>query len=250
MKELLAISTLAALVACSPQIPSAPAAPPAAPPAAALVTQPPLPPITKEQWQKAFATAFTKHKAEKDEDGVTTFAACFEGTQPHCKLIALGKRDAFRKLTIFEPAGSRMRRFGGGEYLHSYVSVLDCEAPSIMLNPRFFSKGSWIFLARVAVMAHDEVVLDHSIEHGDVDRDNQSWGVTEASTWIASEDDIKALRKIATAGHLVVRLTGKKGFTTIAKTDISTFKQDAREITAIFDRLTIATKDKMPKTCS
>jgi len=161
------------LAACSDSSP--PPDPPAAVAQPQSVAAKPEP--TKSDWSKKFRSSYVETNKKDAADGTADFTACFNQTT-QCELFAFGQRDAFRDLTTFEPAGSRLNRNGNPKYVHSYVSVIDCQAPSILLEAKFFSKGSWIFLKQLAVMVDGDVLLKHDISFDSVKRDSDSYGIT------------------------------------------------------------------------
>lgn len=243
------LMSLFALGACERQAPDAPAAAVAAPTVAAAAPLEEQPRTTKAQWVAAMKGTYIETNRTSDE-GVTEFVACFQEGAKSCDLPAFAIVDAFRKLATFEPANSRLARHGMPKYLRSYVSVLDCERPSIMFNPSFFSKNGWMFMTRVSVLADGELVVDQPLEHGAVRREVDAVGVAESGTWVATDKDIEGLRQAARSSQLIVRISGEKGYVTMSKEDVTRFRKDAADVTGIYDRLDAALKNKIPHACT
>lgn len=210
------------------------------------IKSPPL--ITKADWQAALNGTYIESSSKTDEDGVTEFSACFEqGKQ--CDLFTFGKRDEFRKITFFTPPASKLNELGGSKYLHSYISLKDCQVPSIVLNARFFSKDGWLFMNNISILADGDLVIDQSFIDASVKRENESYGVIESATWLATEQDIAALRKIVRAKTLIIRTTGDKGYITMDKGKLSDFRSDMLAVTTAYDKLQTVLREKIPADC-
>lgn len=223
----------------------------------ALEKSTPTPPAaTKDDWLKAVKATYKEADTKSDRDGITTFTACFKYGQelapngkPKCQLFAFGKRDAFRHITFFTPMHSELSEYSSSKYLHSYITVLDCERPNIMLSTHFFGKNGWLFMEKVAVMADNDIALEHSFEQHNVKRDNNSWGVDERAGWIASSEDQKALKTIADSKVAIVRITGSKGYVIAEKRDVELMKTDFTHVLAIYAALDAAAMSALPTSC-
>ena len=226
-------------------------APASAPVIAAAPSTPPsavAPLATKQEWLAAVNGVYTKTDTKPDDEGVVEFMACFESGTPKCSLRSWGKRDEFRKVSHFTPVQSSFVKYRNEPYLHSYVALVDCTTPNILLNPRF--KGdSWMFMTKVAVMADGELVLEQDVTNPPVQRDTYPGLVEESGTWIASDADLEALRKIAAAKAVVVRLSGEKGYVTVGKKLMASFQEDVRDALAIHDKLLKAAETRLPAAC-
>ena len=246
-RAIFCIFAFVAVVACKPVVGST---------APAKAT--PLPPsATKEDWVKAIKAVYDESNTEVDGKGITEFAACFKrgkalapDGRPKCELFSFAKYDAFNRITVFTPIESRLREHSSSKYLHSYVALLDCERPSIVLSPHFFGKNGWLFMERVAVMADGNIVLEHTFDHNDVQRDNNSWGVDERARWIASGEERMVLKKVVDSKAVIVRIIGDKGYVTVDKRDVDAMKADFAETLAIFDALDVAAASVRPASCN
>lgn len=199
-------------------------------------------------WRAAVEGTHTEANRRVDAGGVTEYMACFKSGSPRCALPAFAMSDPFRKTSTFEPAASRLAKHVSSRYLRSYVVLSDCERPIVVLNPSYFSKSSWLFINRAAVLADGQVIIDQPLDSQRVRRDNDAAGVTETATWVATREDVDALRRAALADKVIVRFTGEKGFVTVSPSDVAGFKRDALDITTIFDKLdsAVAAKSCVP----
>ncbi|ODV43099.1 hypothetical protein AWV79_20310 [Cupriavidus sp. UYMMa02A] len=165
--------------------------------------------------------------AKEDGDGVESFMACFEPTSDQkkkCGFVAFGKRDAFRKLRFFETGIPMM--IGSG--IATYVSLKDNEAPVLFLRP-FIFRNSWLFMNKVAIMVNGDVILEQELN---VEGDHEIFpgGVQEHNDFIATADQIQALRKIKPDSRIIVRVTGKKGYITLNNSETSDVKNRVIEV--------------------
>lgn len=207
-------------------------------------------PIKKSDWENAIKATYEKSQINTDKEGVTEFVACFQTKDGNkCTGSVFGKHDAFRHLTIFTPANSESAALGIWKYLHSYVSLIDCKRPSVLLSPHIFSKEGWLFMDKVSVLADGELLLEHKFTSTEVDRDNNTWGIDERAHWVASDNDLSALKRIASAKVIIVRLSGAKGYVTVAEKDISRIKEDFKSVLAIYSVLDAAAASKEPAEC-
>lgn len=250
MRIQLLASALASLAVtgCGPQ-PTSIAAP-AAPLAASSTASAPALRASKREWLAALNGTFKESSSKTDAQGVTEFGACF-GTDEKgkCRDFMFGKRDAFKKAVSFTPAWSQLNEFGVDRYLHSRVVVPDCRSPSILLSARYFSKGGWLFLNRVSALADGELVLDHEFPNHEVNRNSESWGVDESAAWVLSETEVAALEKIPSAKQLIVRLTGSKGYVSVAADKAQEFRSDVSSLLRVFELLSRATSPVLPAAC-
>lgn len=105
-------------------------------------------------------------------------------------------------------------------------------------------------MERVAVMADGNIVLEHTFDHNDVQRDNNSWGVDERARWIASGEERMVLKKVVDSKAVIVRIIGDKGYVTVDKRDVDAMKADFAETLAIFDALDVAAASVRPASCN
>lgn len=199
---------------------------------------------TPGEWQAALASTYTESQREDNNDGTIKFMAMFNAGASKANMLTFGERDAFRKLRIFK-AGMPMRISTG---VKSYVSILDNDAPVLFLQPYFWGRNGWLFMNKIAVMVDGEVVLERTCPN--VQRDTEGVGVAELCDFIASKEDIAALRKIVDSSKVIVRLTGEKGFINLESKKkynaTNEFKQDIQSAVAVYDAIDVATKDHIP----
>lgn len=180
---------------------------------------------------------------ETDENGVNTFYACFESEPPRCNLIAAAKRDPFRKIQFFEDIQlqianyiARIKNRVGTSSLNAYVSLRDCNYPSIILKPTFRGKN-WIFLKQMAIMADGVVVIDRSFDHSDIDRGQTDRGIDESAQVVMSEQEVKSLRKVVEAKSVLIRLTGQKVYVGVEDEEKKEFIAGVKKLLRMHDAL-------------
>ncbi|MDO3517747.1 hypothetical protein [Ralstonia pseudosolanacearum] len=208
--------------------------------------KPKAPPATPEDWRKALESSYGTYSVRDEGDGVQSFMACFEPTPDRknkCGFVAFGKRDAFRKLRFYE-TGIPMR-IGSG--ISTYVSLKDNGSPKLLLAPYIF-RDNWIFMNKVAIMVDGDVILERDLELTSSDRQVFPGGVQEDCDFVATEDQIHALRKIKPDSKVLIRITGKKGYMTLTKSDTSTVKSKIIEVLRVYDTILEAVRDKIPPT--
>lgn len=88
-----------------------------------------------------------------------------------------------------------------------YISVPDMAPPIFRIDPHYHG-DSWIFFKHVKVMADSVIVYDKEFASSDMKHDNNSAGVYENVDYPATYADIDAVRKIAAAKTVTVRLSG------------------------------------------
>jgi hypothetical protein len=95
-------------------------------------------------------------------------------------------------------------------------------------------------------MADGEVIFERDFKDEHVDTDQLPGGVEERYTFIASPEDIAALRKIRPDSRLLIRITGKKGYVMVNKQWTSTFQSSILDSLQIYDLMTAALKPHLP----
>lgn len=215
--------------------------------------------VTAEQWMNEVRKVFDKVSVKRlrdkknpayveddgktDENGVTEFFACFDKAPPKCELPASGKRDGFRKVQFFmDPAmewgdmGAKYARGVGKPSVRAYVSLKDCSTPTILLQPTFRA-ANWIFLEQFGLMLDGTLVLERKFGPAEVDRDNSHNEVSESAHIVLNEQEVNALRRIAQAKQVLVRLTGQKGYVGIDQEGTRNFVQGVARLVRMHDAL-------------
>ena len=223
--------------------------PPAARSSAPLAAVPPPPRITKADWYRAVVATYSESSVKDEGDGVTSFVACFGDGGKGCGDFAIGKRDAFRKLRHYMPQWSWPGQYTD-QYVQTYISLPDCGDPIYFLKPRHFSQRGWLFLNRLSVLSDGELVFDQDLSTFKVDRERLPGGVEEEVSFVPTPAQFDALRKLATATKLSVRITGKKGYVTLKQSDVAKLRIDVASGLRMYDKLLLAVKDKHPSSCS
>lgn len=203
-------------------------APPATPPAA-----------TRAQWLAAAKGTYVTTNSKTDGDGVTEFSACFPAIGEKCPPFMRGKRDAFRKLTIFTPAKSLWNRYGAQGHVVPYFSVLDCGPPVLLINPTY-SASSWLFMEKVAFMADGEVVLEREFQSWDGSRETVRDGVMESIHWAVDPVDLVKVRALLDGKTIIIRLTGQKGYVSMDKSRTADFMIDLARTLKAMDSMSAA----------
>jgi hypothetical protein len=201
-----------------------------APPPASAASSP-------DDWKRVFGSTHKADRRETDNDGITTFTACFGQVEKRCLPLMFAKHDAFRKRYFFTPVQSQFERIVGRPYLHTYVSLPQCGRPVVMLNPLYSSKHGWLFMNRFGVMVDGDLVLDRELQDTSIDRDNDVSGVRESGSVLATTEDLAALRKIAEGKSIVIRLTGKNSYASVDKKLASNVVKDVADVLATYDKL-------------
>lgn len=117
------------------------------------------------------------------------------------------ERDKVERITFYTPPTSLDE--WNTQSLAAYISLPDGRGPILRINPHYHGED-WIFFNHIKVMADNDIVYDKQFSFGDVKRDNNSAGVYESADYAARDDDIAAMRKIATAKSVTVRLSGRE----------------------------------------
>lgn len=214
MKKLVLLASCMFLVSACGQKPSeAPAQP------IVESNTPSRPSFTAKEWRHTFNATFAEENPKTDEDGITSYGACFEkSTDGKCSLFATGKRDTFRKLDHLIPLHTVVSRsLKLSTHVGIYLATVECKPPSLLVVPSINEKGDWLFLEKAAFMADGDVVLEHNFDYDQVDRNNVSSWIHEDATFLASDAELLALERFVSAKTQIIRLTGKKGYLTVAK---------------------------------
>lgn len=192
---------------------------------------PPKPPFTKTEWRSAYKAAFVETKPTSDDEGITSYGACFgKKDDGKCEVVAYGKRDAFRKIDHLTTLHTSFNRIGDvTTFLGTYLSAIECRPPSLLIRPSVNKKGGWLFMEKVSLMADGEVVLDREMTTAQIDRDNEGYWVHETGNFIATDEELTALEKFVNAEQKAIRITGQKGYLTLPKERTAEFAKDAKD---------------------
>lgn len=88
----------------------------------------------------------------------------------------------------------------------AYVGISDGGTAWLRVRAMYYSK-SWLFFTRIKIMADNEVVYEK--ETSRPVHDNRGGYVWETADFVAKDDDIEALRKIASSKKVTVRFAGR-----------------------------------------
>lgn len=235
------------LLAGCQKAPEQKAAVASAPPPAAMPAPKPLP--TKEGWQAAFATAFKVIESTRsvDDDGNSEFAACFrirnDGKCPES--VMLVTRNPFTKATYFRLFNETLLKYAPRS-LYASITVMDCYAPLMMLTAKFNSPNGWLFMDRAAIMVDGEIAAEHHFDSPALKRDNDGAGVHELGYWVLTDAEVDALRQLAKAEKVIIRLSGDKGYVNVDKKYVQAFLKDWPAALLAYDDLHAAVADHIP----
>jgi hypothetical protein len=113
------------------------------------------------------------------------------------------ERDKMESISFFSANGEPW--IGNG--ITVYVSVPDNTHAVLRVSPHY--QGSeWIFFKRIKVMADSRIVYERDFSTLRMKHDNVSSGVYESVDYAAETSDVDAMRAIAAAKSVTVRLSG------------------------------------------
>lgn len=212
----------------------------------------PKPAYTKKEWRAALKSTFEESAVKTDEDGITEYSACFKKKDDgKCALFAFGKRDAFRKIDHLTPIHTRLNRIVNAQtQVGTYIAAIECEAPSLLLEPAVNKRGGWLFMEKVAFMADGDVVLERDFEHNRVDRDNESSWIHEKAAFIPTSNELDGLKRFTESNSQIIRITGQKGYITLPKEKTREFAEDAKATLTMLETINNAFKDSGGPTCA
>jgi hypothetical protein len=125
-----------------------------------------------------------------------------------------------------------------GPFLGIYIAAPECSAPSILLAP-VVTGENWLFMNKVALMADGEVVLERTFS--EVERDHNANRIVERAAFVATNEEINALKKFASAKTAIIRIGGKNGYVTgdtLALTlDVGIVFRIVKKLEAAFDSM-------------
>lgn len=113
------------------------------------------------------------------------------------------ERDKMESISFFSAKGEPWI----GDGITVYVAVPDDTHAFLRVAPHY--QGSeWIFFKRIKVMADSKIVYEKDFSALRMKHDNNSSGVYESIDYAADESDVGAMRAIANARSVTVRLSG------------------------------------------
>lgn len=117
------------------------------------------------------------------------------------------ERDKIEKVTFYSPRTTSAE--WSNQYLATYISIPDGSRAILRIYPHY-QGDDWIFFDHLKVMADNEIVYDREYSSSDMRHDNKGGRVYESADYAAKDDDIAAMRKIAVAKSVTVRLSGRE----------------------------------------
>jgi hypothetical protein len=115
------------------------------------------------------------------------------------------EHDKMESISFYTVKSDNMANTG----LSTYVAVPDQGRAIFRVMPHFHA-DTWIFFNQIKVMADDKIVYDKSFQSVKMSHDNNSAGVFESIDYAADPSDIAAMREIAAAKSVTVRLSGRE----------------------------------------
>lgn len=214
---------------------------------------PPIPPVTLADWRAALTSTYTVSDIKDKGDGITEFMACFTERTAGNKCpggLFFGRRDSFRRLTHFTPTASQLARYIPDPYVQTYLAVKDCEAPTYFLAPKIFSRDSWLFIKEVAILADGEIVLQQDFSSLKVRRDTYPGGIEEEVHFAATPEQRRAMARLPGVATLSVRITGERGFLSLKNMQLSSVREEAKLMSAAFEKVSAALEGRRPVNCT
>lgn len=206
---------------------------------------------TLAEWTKAAGSAYSTKSLTDAGDGVKEFMACFSaGADGKCSLQMVGKRDGFRKLTHFTPPKTQWNSGGDDAFIGTYIALPDCQKPLIFVTAGFRSRAGWLFMNKASVMADSTVVIEQALEKVSRDQPGPPGWISESASWIATDQQVEALRKLTGAGTILARITGDKGYLSVKREKVEDLRNDAGLVTAAVDAISKALEPVAGADCS
>lgn len=217
-----------------------------------LEATPPKPKYTENDWKRDFSSVFEERGAKINEDGVKSYAACFDpGEGKKCGIGFSGRGDGFRKVEYLTPIMTSLSGIGDViTIIDMHIAARACNPAVALISPSFNSTNGWIFMNKIAFMADGEVVYEKSIEGSDVRRDNEGRWVHERASIKLEEDDFSRLQKFSQAKTKIIRITGEKGYHTVGKNEVNTFASEINGLVSAMNRINDALKKGGGAACS
>ena len=203
-------------------------------------------------WNKKLSETYVR-SSEESEDGVEEFSACFapQIDSKKCRLFTFGRHDGFKKITTFQPGGSKIQQIVNlGNFVQSHLFVASCEMPGFVLRPKFVG-DSWIFMESIAILADGVLVFEKQMS--DVKRDTHVRGlvgVVETGGFVLTPSEIQTIRSMADAKNVVIRLSGQKGYVTLKKEHVKQVRDDLKTLVEIYDQLSTSLSEVSGSPCT
>ncbi len=112
-------------------------------------------------------------------------------------------RDKIEKVSFYTAESVRPYN----DHLSAYISQPDGSRTYLRVKVDFHA-DSWIFWNEFKVMSDDEVVYAKDLGRSNVVRDNNTAGVFESADFLATAEDLAALKRIVAAKKSTIRLSG------------------------------------------
>ncbi|HGL5386841.1 hypothetical protein [Burkholderia orbicola] len=116
-------------------------------------------------------------------------------------------RDKMEKVSFYTP------KIPSDEWVKQslgvYLSIPDGSRVIFRIYPHY-TGSDWIFFQRVKVMADDQIVYEKDFPYSEMNHSNNYGRVYESADYAAKDVDIEAMRRIAAAKSVTVRLSGRE----------------------------------------
>lgn len=221
-----------------------------------VASQPaPKPPVTKADWKRAFEDTVKNFELAPVQDSNSNGIFQYYVSIPAAtRSQAYAQHDIFKSLYTFEMPLQRLAELSF-EYNHdlmllgSYISLIECDLPSIFLTLKYSNKNNWIYAKLIDFATNNQAVLNKELNYASAVRVVLKSYKKEEIHTLLTTSDIDRLRGFVTGENPLVRVTGNDGYNMMEKKDISVFISTAKDIINIYDTLTAALKDKIPAEC-
>lgn len=114
------------------------------------------------------------------------------------------ERDKIEKITFYTPKSNDDYH---GPRMSAYISLPDNVGPIFRVIFRFVG-DEWIFFDHVKILSDDQIIFDKSFPYNDIHRSNGAGWVLESLDKNADAELLNAVRRIAKAKAVTVRLSG------------------------------------------
>jgi len=236
MKHLaFAAISIALLSGCQKETPSASKAVEASKPAQAAKSKA----AALDEWKQAVVSTAKEESMKDLDNGTLVGKAMINGSEYE------HTHDVMRKLRFYTPAGSRLSVRDTD--IGAYISLADGDAPSFFVQTRYIGEG-WLFVKSLKVMADGELVLEKDLSKRKADTEVAGRIVVEDLHFIASDEDLGAIRKIASAQKIIVRIDGDKGQENLSRQGVANFQSRIASTLHAYDTLKQALAGKTVKT--
>jgi hypothetical protein len=137
----------------------------------------------------------------------------------------ISNRDEMEKVSFFQAKKRNLL----SSRIEAYISLSDGTHPYLRVHSNYHG-DDWVFYDTIKVMADETVIYEKKFARAEVLRNHASGAVWETADYLAREDDLAALKKIAAASRVTIRFSGRE-----RQHDHKVTKQEASNIKKVID---------------